>query len=1017
MRTRNALRYINSAGLAVIILVLLAIPTVAGTPAAPPVVSDSLPWAELLFFFIIGSMSSFGWSRFVPESIGHDTERVGATDTQSARISLGKYVPDSILQLSLALSRIEISSALAPKPHLMLLGRGSELLGVRTGWAGVFDPSNAAVCRIANQDGPEPVPVQGAPGIPLNEMPELLDWLEGGEPVAVNAEQRQNSLTRDLFGDTQAGLGLLLPLRSGGELVGFHYWLGIQDAELVKNPRVAALSSAAALLAGRLSSLRAHERLGVSSLDLEINAALREFTGARICAADLPMRLLQVTGELCRLERCTLWLADRRAVQLHVAAVLPEAYGPERPRVLRIGAEGIAGHAAAERAPIWVPDVSRDERYVPFADGVQSEFAIPLIRGERLLGVFVADAMAVDAFSDAQRERIEKVAGRAAMIVENHDLYNQSQLEMRKLAALHRVGQIAIRSENLETLLDASVGIIAESFGYPHVYVFLSHEGKDFMTLRARACTVEPSLPLHFRAPLARGMVGFCGRTSTTLLANDVSKESLYFAKLAGIGSELCVPIVVDEKLLGVLDLMDRRRGAFLMDDVAALEEIVGLLAGAVQLYDMLGAAKRQLTRSALIDRLVTRLCDARDLTEMLDNVFQELRHQIDLQQAYLLLRDKASSGFRVAARSAETAQPAFVLGAILQPSEDSRLRELVESKRAVVVGNVDVRESERHATADARYATLGLKSLFLLPVLIRGELEAILLLNSGKAGSLRESLLHRIEPVVSHVKLVLASMRQGSDRAPFTTDSVDSRDIDAATDQTTGDKAPSVGAGLQETLGDILGRVQTLLMHAAPEGAEDRGVLESLHEMEHAAAHAFEYLQTLSESKAHPTVQDAAAAPRAAQQASNPVPPSPPAVPAADPSAPKPESSALSILVVDDQENILDVVVDILSAAGHTVQTADTISSALEQINAHRFDLVFSDWSLDTGNARPVIKAAAAAGFSVVVTTGWRGEVDEKSVFQLGAKAILRKPFDVKKLLDAVQKYGNRSAGVHGHE
>jgi CheY-like chemotaxis protein len=121
--------------------------------------------------------------------------------------------------------------------------------------------------------------------------------------------------------------------------------------------------------------------------------------------------------------------------------------------------------------------------------------------------------------------------------------------------------------------------------------------------------------------------------------------------------------------------------------------------------------------------------------------------------------------------------------------------------------------------------------------------------------------------------------------------------------------------------------------------------------------------------------------------------------------------SQSRRVLVLDDEESILDIVVDILTSAGHSVSPSTNLSDAIAEIESSSFDLVLSDWSLSGGNAEPLVQAAVQAGVSIVITTGWRGEVDESALSNAGVKAILRKPFDVKKLLEAVDMHASATS------
>lgn len=991
MRNSDWFKYIALCGLT--LAACLVLYGVAGAHvSAPGGLPDSAPWSRLFLFVLIGSMSSFGWSRFVPESIGHDTERVNQGEGPDVRQPLGKYIPDDIFRFCVAMSSVELPSVVSPGPHVLMLAKGSDLLGVRSGWAGIFDLQAGNVRRVAKQDGAEPTPDEQVTRIALDDIPELTDWLQTGEPVIVATDSRKSPASKEYFGDDQNGIGLLLPLRAGTEIVGFHYWLGIQNAAMVENPRVIALASAASVLAGRLSSLQRKEKLTGASRELEVSRAMGQFAGAESWNKELPARLLKTIGELCRIEHATLWLSDSRGKQLRSVADLPAGMLPtgERSRVLTVGKDGICGHAAASGEPIWVADVAQDDRYLVHLDEVKAEYAVPLTRNGHLLGLLAVQATEVDGISAAERAQIRAVASHATEVLEYYNTYYGSQCELRRLSALSEIGEVALTVQDSATLLDEVVKIIADHFGYPHVYIFLQQGDKDFMTLRAKACRDEPALPLHFRAPLGRGMVGFAGRTATTLLANDVRKESLYFPKLAQIGAELCIPIVDGDCLVGVIDLMDRRKGGFLLDDMSMLESVAELLASSMKRLTSQSSADTERTRANELERVLAAVLNAVAPGDILRTLLADIQQSWEIHTACLLTHTQGAEGFCVTeVATAAGDEPSLSVGTTLA-ADDTRIQQVIETGSPIVLPALDAASADTtHGMADLRYASRGLRGIAIMPIVRGGDRDILLMLTTSKPGILRDDITTAVAPWLNYAGVGI--QREG----------------DAAATNNVKDFAPG---NISELLGEILGRVQTLLMRISGESPGDEDFRSMLRDMEKSTAKAYEFLQSLPTPHAK------------TETAAKPVDPDPaPVIPIqpkqTSPPATGTQKGARCILVVDDQENILDVVVDILTAENHRVDTAATASEAIAKIQSSRYDIVFSDWSLDGGDARPVIEAAAKAGWPVVVTTGWRGEVDENSVHELGAKAVLRKPFDVKKLLEAVYIYGLSPSGVPHHD
>jgi L-methionine (R)-S-oxide reductase len=71
---------------------------------------------------------------------------------------------------------------------------------------------------------------------------------------------------------------------------------------------------------------------------------------------------------------------------------------------------GMCGLAARERRTVVVPDVRTDPRYIACSPTVRSEIVVPLLDGERALGVLDVDSDAIDAFAAEDQALLEMVA-------------------------------------------------------------------------------------------------------------------------------------------------------------------------------------------------------------------------------------------------------------------------------------------------------------------------------------------------------------------------------------------------------------------------------------------------------------------------------------------------------------------------------------------------------------------------------------------------------------------------------
>ena len=120
---------------------------------------------------------------------------------------------------------------------------------------------------------------------------------------------------------------------------------------------------------------------------------------------------------------------------------------------------------------------------------------------------------------------------------------------------------------------------------------------------------------------------------------------------------------------------------------------------------------------------------------------------------------------------------------------------------------------------------------------------------------------------------------------------------------------------------------------------------------------------------------------------------------------------SGARVLVVDDDPSIRDVVGDFLELLGWSVQTAANGKEALDQVSAGGLDLVLLDYMMPVMNGKifglEVRKEPRHARLPIVLMSA-APEADEVCE-AIGARACLRKPFDIDELAEIVSAVGGQ--------
>ncbi|MEO0095330.1 MAG: HD domain-containing phosphohydrolase [candidate division WOR-3 bacterium] len=139
--------------------------------------------------------------------------------------------------------------------------------------------------------------------------------------------------------------------------------------------------------------------------------------------------------ETLNYERAAVALIDERTKQLVIRAA-EKPYSKKMQSRLRLNlGKGITGYVAKTGKPYIANDVSKNHHYYIFDKKTQSEIAVPLKIGEKVIGVINIESYKKNTFSERDLELLTLVANQASIAIQNSELYSslkQSYLDSIK---------------------------------------------------------------------------------------------------------------------------------------------------------------------------------------------------------------------------------------------------------------------------------------------------------------------------------------------------------------------------------------------------------------------------------------------------------------------------------------------------------------------------------------------------------------------------------------------------------
>jgi two-component system, NtrC family, sensor kinase len=304
-----------------------------------------------------------------------------------------------------------------------------------------------------------------------------------------------------------------------------------------------------------------------------------------------------------------------------------------------INRDWLVGRAIADRCTVHVPDLAAETVEYPLGSAYAREFghrttlATPLMREGVPLGAIMVRRAEMRPFADKHVKLLETFAAQAVIAIENVRLFQELQARTQDLArsveqlqALGAVGQAVSSTLDLPTVLTTIVSRAVQLAGAAGGVIYEYDEPTQEFRLQATHRLEEEMVEVLRAAPIqpGQGATGQAALRREPVQLPDISEEQGYRAPRIravllrlGYRSVLAVPLLSEQRILGVLTVWRQAAGRYPDEVVDLLKTLAAQSAIAIQnarLFSELGEKSRELEAAS------------RHKSEFLANMSHELR-------------------------------------------------------------------------------------------------------------------------------------------------------------------------------------------------------------------------------------------------------------------------------------------------------------------------------------------------------------------------------------------------------
>ncbi len=315
-------------------------------------------------------------------------------------------------------------------------------------------------------------------------------------------------------------------------------------------------------------------------------------------------RVAELVRKVIDYEIFAILLVNEKAQDLRIRFQVGYARETAERTKVKIG-EGVTGLAAQRREAVLVDDVSKHPEYIPAVEGVRSELAVPLIIKNRVIGVLNLEAQEPGHFTEEHKRLLTLIGSRMAVGIENARLYTRTTRQARTLVLLNEIARELTSILNVDELLKRIAELLSRLIDYQMFSILLLDAAGEKLQHRF-SLRFQENIQLKHDIVLGQGLVGYAVQQREAVLVPDVNKDSRYIRLNPETKSELAVPLIYKDKVIGVLDLEHTKRGFFTDDHkrtVITLAAQVAIALENARLYEQIARQEKRLERDLSLAR------------------------------------------------------------------------------------------------------------------------------------------------------------------------------------------------------------------------------------------------------------------------------------------------------------------------------------------------------------------------------------------------------------------------------
>lgn len=301
---------------------------------------------------------------------------------------------------------------------------------------------------------------------------------------------------------------------------------------------------------------------------------------------------------------------------------------------------------------------------------------------------------------------------------------------------------------DLNTLMHRVADLVRAVIDYRIFAILLINERAQDLRMRfqvGHAPEVE-----RMRVKMGRGIVGQAALQRQSILIEDVTKAEHYIDVNPNVRSELAVPLIYKNKVIGVLDIESETAGYFTLEHQRLIELVASRMAVAIENARLYTRVSRQAQTLTVLNEISREITSILDLDDLLERIGLLLKRVIDFQMFSILLLNERTGELehRFSSRYGER----ITLDRIIPLGQG--IIGLAAQQREPLL-STDTRKDPRYITANPET-----RSELASPLIYKGKVIGVLDLEHTRVNYYNEDHQRTLSTLAAQIAISIANAR-----------------------------------------------------------------------------------------------------------------------------------------------------------------------------------------------------------------------------------------------------------------